>query len=54
MAAPNYAFAKKQRELAQKKKKEEKLRKKTGRSESSDDKARDDADTPQPSSPQTD
>ena len=33
MAAPNYAFAKKQRELAQKKKKEEKLRKKTGKSD---------------------
>ena len=49
MAAPNYAFAKKQRELAQKKK-EEKLRKKTGRTEG-DDKARSD-DAPQSSSPQ--
>lgn len=50
MAAPNYAFAKKQRELAQKKKKEEKLRKKTVRTEG-DDKARPD-DAPQSSSPQ--
>ena len=36
MAAPNYAFAKKQRELAKKKKNEEKLRKKTGKSGESD------------------
>jgi hypothetical protein len=33
MAAPNYAFAKKQRELAKKKKNDEKLRKKTGKPE---------------------
>lgn len=36
MAAPNYAFAKKQRELAKKKKNEEKLRKKTGKTDEGD------------------
>ncbi len=36
MAAPNYAFAKKQRELAKKQKNEEKLRRKTGSTDKPD------------------
>lgn len=36
MAAPNYAFAKKQRELAKKQKNDEKLRRKTGNTDKPD------------------
>ena len=39
MAAPNYDFAKKQRELAKKQKNEEKLRRKTGNTDKPDDAA---------------
>ena len=50
MAAPNYAFAKKQRELAKKKKNEEKLRKKTGKSGEGDAAGQPDG-VPQPPKP---
>ena len=52
MAAPNYAFAKKQRELAKKKKNEEKLRKKTGKTEDGDSAGQAEGGAPQPPKPQ--
>ncbi|MBI2396304.1 MAG: hypothetical protein HYV17_00795 [Xanthomonadales bacterium] len=52
MAAPNYAFAKKQRELAKKKKNEEKLRKKTGKTEDGDSAGQPEGGAPQPPKPQ--
>lgn len=51
MAAPNYAFAKKQRELAKKKKNEEKLRKKTGKTDDGDSTNQPEGGAPQPSKP---
>jgi hypothetical protein len=51
MAAPNYAFAKKQRELAKKKKNEEKLRKKTGKTGDASETGTPDGGTPQASTP---
>jgi hypothetical protein len=61
MAKPNYSFAKRQRDLAKKQKKEEKLRRKTGAGESQpqddqpqDDQPQDDQPQLQPSPPDDD
>jgi hypothetical protein len=56
MAKPNYSFAKRQRDLAKKQKKEEKLRRKTGAGEvqPQDDQPQDDQPQLQPSLPDDD
>mgnify|MGYP003413213326 CR=1 FL=1 len=56
MAKPNYSFAKRQRDLAKKQKKEEKLRRKTGAGEvqPQDDQPQDDQPQLQPSPPDDD
>lgn len=61
MAKPNYSFAKRQRDLAKKQKKEEKLRRKTGAGEvqpqddqPQDDQPQDDQPLLQPSPPDDD
>jgi hypothetical protein len=57
MAKPNYSFAKRQRDLAKKQKKEEKLRRKAGAGEvqPQDDQPQDDQpQAPQPSPPDDD
>jgi hypothetical protein len=56
MAKPNYSFAKRQRDLAKKQKKEEKLRRKAGAGEvqPQDDQPQDDQPQLQPSPPDDD